>query len=341
MLPAITMETEASHMLEAALEQMDDIIAGSRAAAVEFSNNMYDLGSPTSTSPLHVVQLAEDLKLALELQPNQDERDSLRAQLQTETAQALIDWLQSGAVNSCSPANNETYQDRLLRLEGDKESLVLQVSVLTDQVEAQGEKIRDLESSLEEHRQKLASTEEMLQQELISRTSLETQKLDLMDEVSCLKLKLVGMEETHTDTQPQDAVDTKQNKAECVVNLISELQEQMCRFQAEISTRIQEKRALEEREAQQGEPRGSQAQGQGPQPGLAGSDLSLPGSDAWMHNGGQTVHDLLQEVKQLKSRVDELEGEKSRYEKKLRATKVKTRQRVREHHQLVLNNLIY
>nr|XP_019965735.1 PREDICTED: liprin-beta-2-like [Paralichthys olivaceus] len=95
----------------------------------------------------------------------------------------------------------------------------------------------------------------------------------------------------------------------------------MCRFQAEISTRIQEKRALEEREAQQGEPRGSQAQGQGPQPGLAGSDLSLPGSDAWMHNGGQTVHDLLQEVKQLKSRVDELEGEKSRYEKKLRATK--------------------
>ncbi|XP_069384013.1 liprin-beta-2b isoform X8 [Paralichthys olivaceus] len=245
MLPAITMETEASHMLEAALEQMDDIIAGSRAAAVEFSNNMYDLGSPTSTGPLHVVQLAEDLKLALELQPNQDERDSLRAQLQTETAQALIDWLQSGAVNSCSPANNETYQDRLLRLEGDKESLVLQVSVLTDQVEAQGEKIRDLESSLEEHRQKLASTEEMLQQELISRTSLETQKLDLMDEVSCLKLKLVGMEETHTDTQPQDAVDTKQNKAE----------------------------------------------------------------------------DLLQEVKQLKSRVDELEGEKSRYEKKLRATK--------------------
>lgn len=38
------------------------------------------------------------------------------------------------------------------------------MSVLTDQVEAQGEKIRDLESSLEGHRQKLASTEEMLQQ---------------------------------------------------------------------------------------------------------------------------------------------------------------------------------
>ncbi|XP_005739124.1 liprin-beta-2b isoform X5 [Pundamilia nyererei] len=321
MLPAITMETEASHMLEAALEQMDDIIAGSKAAAMEFSNSMYDLGSPVSAGPLQVLQLAEDLKLSLELRPSQEERNSLRAQLPAETAQALVDWLQSGAVNLCSPANNETYQERLLRLEGDKESLVLQVSVLTDQVEAQGEKIRDLESSLEEHRQKLASTEEMLQQELMSRTSLETQKLDLMDEVSFLKLKLVSMEETQTNSHPQDSTDTKQNKAECVVNLISELQEQMCRFQEEISTRIQEKRALEEKEAQQGEPRDGQAQGYSPQVGLVGLDLSLSGSDARQHNGGKTVHDLQQEVKQLKSKVDELEGEKSQYERKLRATK--------------------
>ncbi|KAM8751772.1 LOW QUALITY PROTEIN: liprin-beta-2b [Acanthopagrus schlegelii] len=321
MLPTATMETEASQMLEAALEQMDDIIAGSKAAAVEFSNSMYDLGSPVSAGPLQVVQLAEDLKLALELQPNQEERDSLRSQLPSETAQALIDWLQAGAVNLCSPANNETYQERLLRLEGDKESLVLQVSVLTDQVEAQGEKIRDLESSLEEHRLKLASTEEMLQQELMSRTSLETQKLDLMDEVSYLKLKLVGMEETNGSTHAQDPAATEQDKAECVVNLISELQEQMCRFQEEISTRIQEKRALEEREAQQGEPGGGQAQGDSPQVGSAGSDVSLSGSDARMHNGGQTVHELLQEVKQLRSRVEELEGEKGQYERKLRGTK--------------------
>uniref|UniRef100_A0A672ZX75 PPFIA binding protein 2 n=1 Tax=Sphaeramia orbicularis TaxID=375764 RepID=A0A672ZX75_9TELE len=336
MLPAITMETEASHMLEAALEQMDDIIAvkeaaalagnqtqvshvaGSKAATVEFSNSMYDLGSPVSAGPLQVVQLAEDLRLALELQPNQEDRDSLRAQLPTETAQALMDWLQTGTVNLCSPSNNETYQERLLRLEGDKESLVLQVSVLTDQVEAQGEKIRDLESSLEEHRQKLSSTEEMLQQELMSRTSLETQKLDLMDEVSYLKLKLVSMEETHTNAnaQPPEPADAKQNKAECVVNLISELQEQMCRFQEEISSRIQEKRALEEREA-----RGSRAQSPCPKTGLSGSNLSLSGSDCRTHNGGQTVHDLQQEVKHLKSKVEELEGEKSQYERKLRATK--------------------
>ncbi|XP_041852374.1 liprin-beta-2b isoform X3 [Melanotaenia boesemani] len=321
MLPAITMETEASHMLEAALEQMDDIIAGSKVAVMEFSSSMYDLGSPVSAGPLQVVQLAEDLKLALELQPNQEEKENLRSQLPAETAQALIDWLQSGTVNLCSPSNNETYQERLLRLEGDKESLVLQVRVLTDQVEAQGEKIRDLESSLEEHRQKLASTEEMLQQELVSRTSLETQKLDLMDEVSYLKLKLVSMEENHSNTYSQDHVNTKQNKAECVVNLISELQEQMCRFQEEISTRIQEKRALEEKEARQGEPGGCSAQGCSPQVGLTGSNPILSGSDTWKHKGGQSVHDLVQEVKQLKSKVEELEGEKGQYERKLRATK--------------------
>uniref|UniRef100_A0A4W3GCN4 PPFIA binding protein 2 n=1 Tax=Callorhinchus milii TaxID=7868 RepID=A0A4W3GCN4_CALMI len=97
--------------------------------------------------------------------------------------------------------NNESYQDRLTRLESDKESLVLQVSVLTDQVEAQGEKIRDLEACLEEHQLKLNSTEEMLQQELISRTALESQKLDLMAEVSNLKIKLAGIEKDQEECE--------------------------------------------------------------------------------------------------------------------------------------------
>ncbi|XP_042669286.1 liprin-beta-2 isoform X6 [Centrocercus urophasianus] len=48
----------------------------------------------------------------------------------------------------------------------------------------------------------------MLQQELLSRTSLETQKLDLMAEVSDLKIKLVGME------KEQSEYEEKQNKAE-------------------------------------------------------------------------------------------------------------------------------
>ncbi|XP_017364064.1 liprin-beta-2 isoform X13 [Cebus imitator] len=86
--------------------------------------------------------------------------------------------------------------------------LPCKVSVLTDQVEAQGEKIRDLEVCLEGHQVKLNAAEEMLQQELLSRTSLETQKLDLMTEVSELKLKLVGMEKEQREQEE------KQRKAE-------------------------------------------------------------------------------------------------------------------------------
>uniref|UniRef100_A0AAQ4NY28 PPFIA binding protein 2 n=1 Tax=Gasterosteus aculeatus aculeatus TaxID=481459 RepID=A0AAQ4NY28_GASAC len=134
-------------------------------------------------------------------------------------------WLKR--VDFCSPANNESCQERLLRLEGDKESLVLQVSVLTDQVEAQGEKIRDLESCLEEHRKKLASTEEMLQQELMSRSSLESQKLDLMDEMSHLKLELVSVERTHTDAPPQDPADAQQNKAEDLLQEVKQLRSRL------------------------------------------------------------------------------------------------------------------
>ncbi|XP_077066698.1 liprin-beta-2b isoform X11 [Siphateles boraxobius] len=234
------MASDASHMLEAALVQMDDIIAGSKAA-MEFSNGLYDLGSPVSVGPLQVLQLAEELRLTLELQVGDEDRKSLRSQLPCSTAQSLMEWLEKGSVNLQSSSNNETYQERLARLEGDKESLVLQVSVLTDQVEAQGEKIRDLESSLEEHHHKLISTEEMLQQELFSRTSLETQKLELVDEVSYLKLKLVGMEEEHNHIDEEN----KHHKAEA----------------------------------------------------------------------------LLQELRLFKSKVEELEGEKSQYERKLKATK--------------------
>uniref|UniRef100_A0A8C2PQW9 PPFIA binding protein 2 n=1 Tax=Cyprinus carpio TaxID=7962 RepID=A0A8C2PQW9_CYPCA len=210
------MASDASHMLEAALEQMDDIIAGSKAV-VGFSNGLYDLGTPVSSGPLPVLQLAEELRLALELQVGDKDRNSLRSQLPCTTAQTLMDWLEKGSVNLQCSSNNETHQERLVRLEGDKESLVLQVSVLTDQVEAQGEKIRDLESSLEEHHHKLISTEEMLQQELFSRTSLETQKLELVDEVSYLKLKLVGMEEEHNHIAEQE----KHHKAEVLYHSLS------------------------------------------------------------------------------------------------------------------------
>ncbi|XP_072810835.1 liprin-beta-1 isoform X5 [Vicugna pacos] len=192
------MMSDASDMLAAALEQMDGIIAGSKA--LEYSNGIFDCQSPTSPfmGSLRALHLVEDLRGVLEVMET-DEKEGLRCQIPDSTAETLIEWLQSHMTNGHLPGNGDVYQERLARLENDKESLILQVSVLTDQVEAQGEKIRDLEFCLEEHREKLNATEEMLQQELLSRTSLETQKLDLMAEISNLKLKLTAVEKDRLD----------------------------------------------------------------------------------------------------------------------------------------------
>ncbi|VTJ82682.1 Hypothetical predicted protein [Marmota monax] len=154
--------------------------------------------------------LVMDLRLALEMLELPQEREALLSQIPGPTATYIKEWFEESLsqANHHGAASNETYQERLARLEGDKESLILQVSVLTDQVEAQGEKIRDLEVCLEGHQVKLNAAEEMLQQELLSRTSLETQKLDLMTEVSELKLKLVGMEKEQREQEE------KQRKAE-------------------------------------------------------------------------------------------------------------------------------
>lgn len=190
--------SDASDMLAAALEQMDGIIAGSKA--LEYSNGIFDCQSPTSPfmGSLRALHLVEDLRGLLEMMET-DEKEGLRCQIPDSTAEMLIEWLQNQMTNGHLPGNGDVYQERLARLENDKESLVLQVSVLTDQVEAQGEKIRDLEFCLEEHREKLNATEEMLQQELLSRTSLETQKLELMAEISNLKLKLTAVEKDRLD----------------------------------------------------------------------------------------------------------------------------------------------
>ncbi|XP_029438135.1 liprin-beta-2 isoform X4 [Rhinatrema bivittatum] len=302
------MASDASHMLEAALEQMDDIIAGTKAVA-EYTNGGYDIGSPVPVEylgTLSILHLVEELRMALEMLENPEEKELLRNQIPGATATCIVAWLESNLV-SHSAVNNETYQERLTRLEGDKESLVLQVSVLTDQVEAQGEKIRDLESCVEEHHLKLNATEEMLQQELLSRTSLETQKLDLMTEVSDLKIKLAGLEKEQNDYEE------KQDKAESVLSLIRELQKQMCRLQLEINNRFQERKSQDRKPdliATDAQDRASPVIEAPQQKECPQCGMKLAGEG------------LLQELKSLKFKVEELENERAQYEWKLKATKL-------------------
>uniref|UniRef100_A0A8C0FQ17 PPFIA binding protein 1 n=1 Tax=Bubo bubo TaxID=30461 RepID=A0A8C0FQ17_BUBBB len=155
-------------------------------------------------------------------------------------------WLNK--TNGHISGNGDVYQERLARLENDKESLVLQVSVLTDQVEAQGEKIRDLEFCLEEHREKLNATEEMLQQELLSRTSLETQKLDLMAEVSTLKLKLTSVEKDRLDYEDRfrDTEDLIQEINELRLR-VGEMDNERLQYEKKLKTTKDELSALKDK----------------------------------------------------------------------------------------------
>ncbi|CAH0721538.1 unnamed protein product, partial [Brenthis ino] len=81
-------------------------------------------------------------------------------------------------------------EDRVRRLEADKESLQLQVQVLSEQIAAQTEKMTDLERSLHDTRQRLDDTEQRLQKEMLQRSSLETQKLELLSKLSEVRLRV-------------------------------------------------------------------------------------------------------------------------------------------------------
>ncbi|KRY14783.1 Liprin-beta [Trichinella patagoniensis] len=134
----------------------------------------------------------------------------------SSTSSILVDWLRGSSSfdkqNLMSPSPSMStvscpeygdLQDKLHRLESDRESLSLQVSVLAEQVGAQTEKIKDLESMLEDKKTKLDSTEEMLHEELVTRSSLETNKLDLMAEISNLKLKMAALEREKYEREQQ------------------------------------------------------------------------------------------------------------------------------------------
>lgn len=61
------------------------------------------------------------------------------------------------------PPVNADVEERLRRLEADKDSLQLQVAVLTEQIEVQTDKISDLEKLLDEKKSQLANAEDVLQ----------------------------------------------------------------------------------------------------------------------------------------------------------------------------------
>ncbi|NWX88357.1 LIPB1 protein, partial [Nothoprocta pentlandii] len=307
------MMSDASDMLAAALEQMDGIIAGSKA--LEYSNGIFDCQSPTSPfmGGLRALHLVEDLRGLLEMM-EADEREGLRCQVPDSTAEALIEWLQCQMTNGHISANGDVYQERLARLENDKESLVLQVSVLTDQVEAQGEKIRDLEFCLEEHREKLNATEEMLQQELLSRTSLETQKLDLMAEISNLKLKLTSVEKDRLDYEDRfrDTEDLIQEINELRLR-VGEMDNERLQYEKKLKTTKDELAALKEKlEQKEAEVKRLQEKLVGR---MKGEGIEILDRDIEVQKMKKAVESLMAANEEKDRKIEELRQSLNRYKK--------------------------
>ena len=76
---------------------------------------------------------------------------------------------------------------------------VFQVALLSDQIENQTEKISDLEKVLDDKKDVLRKTEDVLQREMLTRSSLETKKLELLSEMSGLKLRQAAVEKENMD----------------------------------------------------------------------------------------------------------------------------------------------
>ena len=65
--------------------------------------------------------------------------------------------------------------------------------MLSDQIHNQTDKIVELEKTLDSKKTDLKNTENMLQIEMMNRSSLETTKLELLSEVSGLKLPQIAV----------------------------------------------------------------------------------------------------------------------------------------------------
>ncbi|GIY10783.1 liprin-beta-1 [Caerostris extrusa] len=86
-------------------------------------------------------------------------------------------------------------------LESDKKNLILHASVLSDQVEAQADKINELERLLDQKKEDLLQLEQSLHQEVLARSSVENSKLQLMTELSNLRLRLTAVERDKKESE--------------------------------------------------------------------------------------------------------------------------------------------
>ncbi|CAL1277077.1 unnamed protein product [Larinioides sclopetarius] len=214
---------DASQVLAAALEQMDDIIAATnheleiQALEKKNSSNSKSLNTSTelfcsntfypakvsdsqeSDHTYSVNRILENLKDCI-LANDGNDNFIPNQEFNISSAKIVFDWLQKQFKDKTAgdeiPISTEEANSlqKLHNLESDKKNLILHASVLADQVEAQGEKINELERLLDQKKEELLRLEQNLHQEVLARSSAENSKLELMTELSNLRLRLTAVE---------------------------------------------------------------------------------------------------------------------------------------------------
>ncbi|KAI8041745.1 liprin-beta-2 [Drosophila gunungcola] len=179
---------EGSKMLEAALQQMDGLISSTATQAgsvsVSGAGASLTLSERNLISATNVLTTAKTLALALQ-------QVGLAAPAPDPVTAAIIsDWLETHIPRQDS-------DERMRRLQRDKEGLALQYQMLAERVSEQADKIIELEGLITEKSQQLCTKEEQLQRQMISRSALETQKLELMSALSELKLHRTALEQAN------------------------------------------------------------------------------------------------------------------------------------------------
>nr|XP_018667295.1 liprin-beta-1-like isoform X2 [Ciona intestinalis] len=195
---------EASDMLEDALQHFDTIIDRTNSVNTNGADDPYSDGDFDDDNTVFdngvegVAMLMEDLRNAVEatldveaIESDVDKigfGDSLLKFISLDTLKFYRKLLR------IQNQSNETESEKVSRLISENESLSLHVSVLTDQIEVQTEKLDELNSQCNEIKHRLSGADNRLQEELAAKTDLETEKLQLLDDVSKLKLAVAQHE---------------------------------------------------------------------------------------------------------------------------------------------------
>lgn len=120
------------------------------------------------------------------------------------TAAIIVEWLECHI-----PRQN--VDERLQRLQRDKESLALQYQMVAEKLNEQADRILELEGLLSEKTQQLSAKDDLLQRQLCTRSELETQKLELMSALSELKLHRAALEKENRELKNYEMLNTEEH----------------------------------------------------------------------------------------------------------------------------------